>query len=357
MGLVNIKEPTHHFLLEITPMQDASPQCLQEWIKINHELIQDKIALHGGILFKGFAIKTAADFENTALLIDANLADKHIFDGAVGTRRTKFVSDVANPEIKKILTPLSLHNEDSFVAEIPTKIMFCSLNSAPWGGESLIADCRKVYQSLPQRVKNKYRDQKLISTLVLEDKLFLANSQIPKNVQHITEFARDHGAETVKRISDNMTEFSFTIPAVITLKSSEEAIWFNTLHQAVFYNKCIDIWMAYKLLGGFSNRAKSFLLMFNSLLQDFVTYIKSGRNPLKMHDCKLVNGQKITALDRIQMGLAFWKNTAIIPLKDGDFFVLDNRLTAHGRMPFKGRRVMVSVMTQPKATKYEHRTA
>ena len=357
MGSVNIKESNQHFLLEITPMQDTSPECLREWIKANHELVQDKIALHGGLLFKGFAVKTAADFENIALSIDANLTDKHIFDGGVGTKRTKFVSDVANPEIKKILTPLSLHNEDSFVAETPTKIMFCSLNSAPWGGESLIADCRKVYQSLSQKIQNKYRNQKLTSTLVLEDRLFLANSQIPKNVQYITEFAKDNGAETVKRVSDNMTEFSFTIPAVITSKTSEEAIWFNTLHQAVFYNNCIDIWMAYKLLGGFSNRIKSLFLIFSSLLQDFVTYIKSGRNPLEMHDCKLVNGLKITAWDRIEMGLAFWENTAILPLKDGDFFVLDNRLTAHGRMPYKGKRVMVSAMTKPKATKYEHRTA
>jgi len=347
MVSLNIRESTEHFLLEITPIQDSSPEYLREWVDENYQLIQDKIALHGGILFKGFDIKTATDFENIVVSIDPNLADKHIFDGGVGTKRTKFVFDVASPAIKKMLTPLSLHNEDSFVAEVPTKIMFCSLNSAPWGGESLIADCRKVYQSLPQRIQNKYRNQKLASTLVLEDQLFLANSQIPKNVQCITVFAKDHGAETVKRISDNMTEFSFTIPAVITLKSSEEVVWFNTLHQAVFYNKCIDIWMAYKFLGGFSNKIKSLFLIFSSLLQDSVAYIKSGCNPLKMHDCKLVNGKKITAWDRVQMGLAFWKNTAVLPLKDGDFFVLDNRLTAHGRMPYKGRRLMISAMSNP----------
>ena len=357
MASVNTKVSDQHFLLEVTPIQDTSPKYLQEWIKENHQFVQDKIASHGGILFRGFSLKTATDFENIALSIDVNLTDKHIFDGAVCTKRTKFVSDVASPAIKKMLTPLSLHNEDSFVAETPKKIMFCSLSSAPWGGESLIADCRKVYQSLPQRVQNKYRNQKLVSTLILEDRLFLANSQIPKNTQCITEFAKSHGAETVKRISDNMTEFSFTVPAVITSEPYEETVWFNTLHQAVFYNNCIDIWMAYKLLGGISNRIKALFLIFSSLLKDVTNYIKSGRNPLKMHDCTLQNGEKITACDRIQMGLAFWKNTAILPLKDGEFFVLDNRLTAHGRMPYKGKRVMVSAMTEPKATKHEHRTA
>lgn len=356
MVSVNIKKSSQHFLLEVTPLQDNSPEYLQAWIRANHQLVKDKIALHGGLLFKGFAVKSASDFEKIALSIDADLSDKHVFDGAVGTKRTKFVSDVASPEIKKILTPLSLHNEDSFVSETPKKIMFCSLKSATWGGESLIADCRKVYQSLPQRIQNKYRGQELKSTLILEDRLFLANSQIPKNIQYITDFAKKHGAKTVKRISDDMTEFSFAIPAVIISKTSKEIIWFNTLHQAVFYNNCIDIWMAYKLRGGLSNRINSLFLIFSSLLQDFLVYIRSGKNPLKMHDCKLLNGQKITAPDRIQMGLAFWKNTSVISLNDGDFFVLDNRLTAHGRMPYKGRRVMVSAMTKPKVTRYEYRT-
>lgn len=354
---MNISTSTKHFLLEITPTYDRSPEFLQEWIKDNYQLIQDKLALHGGILFKDFEIKNAEDFENIALSIEPDLADKHIFDGAVCTKRTKFVSDVASPKIKKMLTPLSLHNEDSFVGTVPSKIMFCSLNSAPWGGESLVADCRKVYASLPQKIKDKYYNKKLISTLVLEDKLFLANSQILKNIQHIAEFSKNNGAETVERILDDMTKFTFTIPTTLTSPFSKEIVWFNTLHQAVFYNKCIDIWMAYKQLGGFSNRIKSIWLIFLSLLQDFTLYVKAGRHPLKMHDCKLLDGQDITAWDRIQMGLAFWENTSVLRLKDGDFFVLDNRLAAHGRMPYKGRRLMVSAMTKPKVVKNEYRAA
>lgn len=348
---MDISTSTKHFLLEIAPTHDRSTRFLQGWIEKNYALVHDKLALHGGIVFKNFEIQTAEDFETIALSVDSNLADKHIFDGAVCTKRTKFVSDVASPTIKKMLTPLSLHNEDSFVGNVPSRIMFCSLNSASWGGETLLADCRKVYQSLPQKIKDKYYNEKLVSTLVLEDKLFLANSQIRKNVQHIVEFAQDNGAETIERVGDDMTKFTFTICPVINSPFSNEAVWFNTLHQAVFYNKFIDIWMAYKWLGGFLNRIKSIWLIFLSCFQDFILYVKSRRNPLKMHNCKLLSGRDIPAWERIQMVLAFWKNTSVLSLKDGDFFVLDNRLVAHGRMPYKGRRLMVSAMTKPEVIK------
>lgn len=347
MNNINIKKSKSHFLVEVTPGTDNSPECLRKWIVDNNLFLQEQLAQCGGVFFKGFKVESASDFENVLQAMEQDLSDKHIFDGAVSFKRTDFVSEVASPTIKKMLSPLSLHNEDSFVAEVPDKIMFCSLKSAPWGGESLIADCRKVYQDLPKKVQKKYKSQKLKSTLLLEDRLFLANSLIPKNLQEIKKFAVAHGAENVERISEGMTRFTFEVPTTLASDDSE-IIWFNTLHQAVFYNKCIDIWKAYAFYGGFVNKIKALFLMAHSLLQDLIMYLKEGGDPLKMHDCMLVNGEKIKAWERIQMGLAFWKNTVMLPLKDGDFFILNNRLVAHGRMPYKGERIMVSAMTQPK---------
>ncbi|MBF5058992.1 TauD/TfdA family dioxygenase [Candidatus Neptunochlamydia vexilliferae] len=346
MEKVKIEKSDKHFLIEVSPKENCSPDFLRDWALDHRPFLEEQIGKYGGVLFKGFSIKKGSDFEKVALAIDENLTDKHVFDGAVGTKRTRFVSDVASPDLKDVPMPLSMHNEDSFVSKVPPKIMFCSLTSAPWGGESLVADCRKVYQSLPQEVQKKYRLQKLKSMLVLEDKLFLANSLIPKNIELIEAFAKGEGAHTVKRISYDMTRFLFTVPATLTL-NGEEDVWFNTLHQSVFYNKCVDIWMAYKMLGGIKNRLRSLSLIGSSLSKDFITFLKKGSDPLKMHDCHLENGEKITAWDRFQMGLAFWKNTAVLPLKDGEFFVLDNRLVSHGRMPYRGRRVMVSAMTKP----------
>lgn len=348
MENINIKRSSDHFLTEVFPSGNSSPDSLGRWIQSNREFVSQQLEEEGGLVFKGFNLQTAQDFEKLARMIDDKLADRHIFDGDVTCKRTPFVSDVASPDIKKILSPLSLHNEDSFVPEIPDKIMFCSLHTASWGGESLIADCRKVYEDLPQDLQKKYKRKKLKSTLVLEDRLFLANALIPKNVQTIIDFAKNHGARTVKRLSENMTEFTFTVPATIQDQRGRD-VWFNTLHQAVFYNKCVDIWMAYKMRRGLFNKPFALMLIFASLLEDFKNFLKSGRSTLKMHDCTLMNGEKITPLERIKMGFAFWKNTAVLPLSNGDFFVLNNKLVAHGRMPYKGKRIMVSAMTEPGA--------
>ena len=347
MENINVKDSETHFLPEVSPSGKVSHALLKQWLLDKRPFLSDLLKERGGIVFRGFKIQSASDFQELAQIIDKDLADRHIFDGAVTFKRTPYVSDVASPDIKEVLSPLSLHNEDSFVSEVPDKIMFCSLHSASWGGESLIADCRKVYEDIPQNIQKKYKGQNLKSTLILEDHLFLANSLIPKNLEQIVNFAKAHGAKTVERLSEEMTRFSFIVPATITSQGGKE-VWFNTLHQAVFYNKCVDIWMAYKMRSGFLNIFHALLLIFCSLLEDFTVYIRKGRNPLKMHNCTLVNGEYITPWERIQMGLAFWKNTAILPLDSGDFFVLNNKLVAHGRMPYKGKRIMVSAMSQPK---------
>ncbi len=349
MDNVNVSKSADHGLTVVSPKKDNSPEFLQKWILNHKDFVEEEITKSGGMLFEGFKIKKGGDFERVGFAIDKKLTDKHIFDGAVGTKRTQYVTDVASPDLKNVPHPLSMHNEDSFVAKVAPKIMFCSLTSAPWGGESLVADCRKVYQNLPKSIQEKYRGKKLKSTLILEDKLFLANSLIPKNPNLIEALGKEQGAKEVKRISYDMTRFKFTVPA--TLKSSHgEDIWFNTLHQAVFYNNCVDIWMAYKLIGGIKNRLLSIHLILKSLIKTLIARIKKGRDPLVMHESVLESGEEITFWEKYQMNRAFWKATKIVPLKDGDFFVLDNRMFAHGRMPYKGRRVMVSAMTEPTST-------
>src|SRR5215471_21719313 len=46
---------------------------LVEWLRANHEFLEEKIALHGGILFRGFGLNTPQEFERAAAAICAEL--------------------------------------------------------------------------------------------------------------------------------------------------------------------------------------------------------------------------------------------------------------------------------------------
>jgi alpha-ketoglutarate-dependent taurine dioxygenase len=308
--------------------------------------------LYGGLYFKGFNIESAQDFETIAQEIDPHLCDKHPFNCSTRTWYTKYTCDVAKPDIEQSLVPKGMHNEDSYVGYIPKTIMFYSLEPATQGGETLVADCRKVYRDLPDNLKKKLSGKIMINKLIMHDDVFLVNSRIPKDFEMIKELGESHNSQETLRLSENLAQFSFEIPAVIKCDFSNDPIWFNLLHIAHYfsYNVYIDTWFAYKRKKGFLNKTKAIRIVCLTFLSDLKYLVKSfmnrdRENPeflSEIGNYYVSDGTKISLLDRIQINLAIWKNTAIIPLEKGDMVALDNRLTSHGRMPFKGRRVVLA---------------
>lgn len=355
-NFVKILETPNHSLLQIEAQKDKSIKSLKKWVQNNHKLLQEKIALHGGIFFKGFNINNALDFEIVAKAIDPNLCDKHPFDSGARTWLTKYIYEASISLINQSLIPISFHNEDSYISCVPSTIMFCSLEPALWGGESLIADCRKVFSALPCKLKKKFINKDVQSKFVFNDDIFLVNSRISKNKNDIIELGKAYGAEEVLRTFEDATQFLFKVPAVIKCNSSKDPVLFNLFHQtAISY--IIDIWFAYSYKKGFLSKVNGYFLIILSLIKGLKLFIKSLIkrkqmdseifSPSKRIEYSLLDGENISLLELIQINLAFWKNAVILPLQKGDFIVLDNRLVAHGRMPYKGRRVLLSCIGSP----------
>jgi hypothetical protein len=106
----------------------------------------------------------------------------------------------------------------------------------------------------------------------------------------------------------------------------------------------VDTWFAYCYMKGFANKIKALGLIFSALLYDIKFLLKTAITKQKIDAYFLSNGEKISILERIKINLAFWKSAGVFPLKKGDFVILDNRWVAHARMPYKGRRVLLSCM-------------
>lgn len=342
---VKMSDSTKHFLFEITAQDDKSVESLKEWICNNREFILGKIAQNGGVYFKGFDIYSAETFEALAKIIEPDLCDKHVFNGDARTWVTKYTYQVANPAIKKSLTPRAFHNEDSFTSLVPATIMFYSLEPATSGGQTMLADCRKVFNSLPEKIKSKFINKTAVSKLVLHDDVFLINSKIPKNEQAIIKTGYAYGAKEVNRISEDVTEFSFEMPLVI-YDDEKNPVWFNLLHLSLRFSLqlYVDTWLAYCYMKGFLNKLKALGLIFVTFFSDLRYFLKGIISKQKSDEYRLLNNEKISILDRIKINLAFWKNAAIIPLQKGDLVILDNRLVAHARMPYQGRRELLSCM-------------
>ncbi|MBF5058994.1 TauD/TfdA family dioxygenase [Candidatus Neptunochlamydia vexilliferae] len=351
---VKITESPDHFLLQIEPLQDTSTSHLKQWLKESHSFIQEKMIEYGGIYFKGFDVETAQDFEDIAIEIDPHLCDRHPFNCSTRTWHTKYTCEVANPNIKKSLIPKGMHNEDAYVGKIPKTIFFHPLEPSKEGGETLVADCRKIYRLLPEKLKKKLRGKAMRNDLVMHDEALLVNGRIPKSMEAIEQLGASHNSKETVRISDNLTRFRFEIPAVINCEGCPDPVWFNLIYIAptLSYNTYIDTWFAYSHLGGCLNKLRAIRIIFSTLYKDIKFWVKSlfNRNPedpnylSEVGHYSLTDGTKISFWERVQINLAIWKSAAVVPLKKGEIVALDNRLTSHGRMPFKGRRVFLAAL-------------
>lgn len=350
---VKIIESLEHGLLQVEPLEDKSKENLQGWIKEYLPFVKEKMAQYGGIFFKGFDINTAQDFEDIAKEVDSDLCSSHPFNCSARTWHTKYTCEVQSPNIKQSLVPKGTHNEDAYVGHIPSTIMFCPLEPAVRGGETLVADCRKIYHNLPQHLKEKFLGKKIQNNLIMHDSVFLINGRVPKSQKAINELGKLHNAKEVTRLSENLTQFKFEIPAVIK-DHNNDPLWFNLMHipKYLSYNVYIDTWFAHKYLGGGFRQIKALWAIFLAFFKDLKFLLKNflNRDPENINflseigDYFFTDGTRLTLKERVQIILAIWKSTSVIQLEKGDILALDNKRLSHGRMPFKGRRVFLAAI-------------
>ena len=317
-----------------------SVDILAQWIKENDKFIKEKISTYGIILFRDFKIKEASDFEKIALSIDSDLCDSHPFDDGPRVWLTKYVYEASVSKIEKAPNPLPFHNEDSYTPYVPSNLMFCSIKPAMKGGESLMVDCRKVLQDIPEKTKKKFLNKEVQLQIILDDSTFLVNSRIQKNDSEIYKFAKKYGALKIKRLG-NKTEFLFKVPAIINHNNTP--IWFSRAHQASILSYIIDIWNTIKYQKLSFDTFGLISTIFNCVGK-FVKFKVMDMLQGNQNWCRLNDNVNISVLDQIRINKAFWKNAMILSLKKGDVLFLDNRIIAHGRMPYKEKRILLSCM-------------
>jgi alpha-ketoglutarate-dependent taurine dioxygenase len=130
---------------------------LVEWLRANHEFAEEKLALHGGILFRGFALNTPHEFERAAAALCGDLFAEYGDLPREGVAGNVYTS-TPYPQDKAIL----YHNESSHLSSWPGKINFFCMIAPTEGGATPIVDCRKVYQALRSEVRQKFADLGLL---------------------------------------------------------------------------------------------------------------------------------------------------------------------------------------------------
>lgn len=303
-------------------------------LKQNQKIIQKKILRFGGILFRNFPLKNEYDFAAVIKTLDLGTPIPYI--GGDSPRNNiidgVYTSTEAPPSFK-----IPLHNELSFVKHYPSHIFFFCQIAPETKGQTILADARKVYESIDPEIREKFisKGLKYTSRYFYKSKLMdFINSIQPSHKSWLQVFETDDKEKVEQLCKENdfnlkwsnndWIEISQTRPAVLKHPITQEMIWFNQAH----------------------------LYDFNPKLLGLARYIGSQllycRKHMKLHEVTYADGSPIPRSYFYHILDVLDANTLYYSWQPGDLLALDNVLSMHGRAPFTGKRRVLTSMTGQK---------
>ena len=64
--------------LIVQAIDDPDPRRLRDWLQLNESWVQEQLTEYGALLFRGFHVENAADFETVARAVDADLKNDYM---------------------------------------------------------------------------------------------------------------------------------------------------------------------------------------------------------------------------------------------------------------------------------------
>ena len=286
---------------------------LIEWVKANRPLIEQKLAHHAGILFRGFQLRDIQDFESFAEAVQPGLygqyGDLPKKEGGKNTYRS-----TPYPEKKMIL----FHNESAHQDRWPRKQLFFCEQPSLVGGATPVVDCRLMYRSLPVALRETFERKGLLYVRTFADKLDVS-------WQHF--FKTDNRAEVEARcqlsgiewqwLDNDELQIRTPCPAIIEHPITGAKSFFNQVQLHHIY--CLDPDVREDLLGLFG-------------AQRMPRHVYYG------------DGTPIEDDVMRQLGELYEQCAVRFDWRKGDVILLDNMLAAHARDPFEGPRKIVVAM-------------
>lgn len=289
---------------------------LAGWTRGNRDFVESALLDHGGILFRGFDVRTPAEF---AGLMQA-VADELLEYNERSSPRTQVNDYVYTSTDYPAAHSIFVHNENSYQRVWPMKIFFYCAEPAAQGGETPIADCRGVLTRLSPRVKERFAEQGWMYVRNFGDGLGLPWRNVFQTDDKATveEHCRRNGIEVAWKEGDRL-RLRAVRPALRRHPKTGELVWFN--HATFFHISTLEPSVRAALLNEFGE-------------DDLPTNTFYG------------DGTPIEPAVMEELHEAYRQETVTFGWERGDVLLLDNMLAAHGRAPYAGTRKILVGMAQ-----------
>jgi len=310
-------------VIESIPSFRPTLDDLKAWLLERHDWLEDALIRHGGLLFRGFPVRDVRDFASLLHTLSPELVR---YVGGQSERSIVAGNIYTSTELPASLQ-IPLHNEMSYLLEPPRLIYFFCQTPAARGGQTPIADCRRVYQRLAEAhpdlcdkfeskgvmyLKNMHSENKAGATFGISWQAHYETD----DKQAVEDFLRSESAE-FEWGPDESLSIRSVLPAVRSNPKTGETVWFNQAHLWHPTNLEANIRRALTLYCGEEG------LPTNARFGD--------GSPIGDEELECVRD-------------ALLREAVIYSWQEGDLLMLDNFSAAHGRKSFDGERKILVAM-------------
>ena len=269
----------------------------------------------GAVLFRGFGVPDAATFEQLVKVFDEETLD-YRYGSSPRTREAGNVfTSTEYPAAEKI----PLHNEMSYTTAWPRKIWFYSQVVAAEGGETPLADSRRIYRRIPAVLREKFETLKIryvrnFSSAfdVSWQKAFQTDSRAA-----VEDYCRSRGIGFGWVGADDLHTWEVcqaSAPHPVT----GEMAWMNQAH----------------------------LFHISAHKPEIREYLEETFEPSRLpRNAFFGDGSTIPDADLDEIRNALDQEERKFPWQAGDVLLVDNVAMAHARSSFKGPRKVLVAMT------------
>ncbi len=300
--------------LAVGVLPDSSGTDIVRFARSSAPRISRLLADHGAILFRSFATDGGLKLAEVARAISGKLLGYEFGS----TPRSQVAQDVFTASDYPPDQTIPLHNEMSYTTWWPSQLWFASALVAEIGGETPLADSRKVLARIPKDIVERFEQHGVMYTRNFTPGLDVSWQQTFQTSDRtaVESFCRRAGIES-HWLNDDSLCTRQVAQATSVHPDTGEKVWFNQAH--LFHHSALphDVGEALLDLVGEDGLPRNAYFGDGSRIpEEILAAIRSAYDAEKRY--------------------AAWQL--------GDVMLLDNVLTAHGRNPFSGsRRVLVTM--------------
>ncbi len=288
-----------------------------QWLTERRAFIERSVLAHGALLFRGFPVRSVADFGAVTRAASDRLIDYSERSSPRSQVADKVYTSTDYPASRRIFP----HNEHSYSLTYPLRLFFGCLEPAASGGETPLVDIRKVTSRLGPKIRERFRERGWMWIRHFGDGMGLPwQTTFQTDDKAAVDAYCRHARIDAEWLAGDRLRTRQVRPVFATHPRTGETLWFN--HLTFFHISTLDQELRDVLLADLAEDE----LPNNTYWGD---------------------GGRIEPEVMEELRAAYELEMITFPWQRGDVLLLDNMLTAHARAPYAGPRRVLVAMAEP----------